>query len=294
MNPLISSHKAATFISADIFCGEPNLGTQNLCKEVLLSCKYKSRASEGLNGAAGPNVYLSYLVNPSFFHGCDLTFKIPIKSLDTPRDLRKFSPDRANILLAYLAKAGCLRCARLSCSGLLFGREAHWTWAAKKNVLTLSWKEAFCTWKRPTNLQDTWKFDGSSSQTESPCTQRLGYLGLLGVWAPGIHSVFLREQEALLQAAPVLLGACNNPTWGWTLNWVYAHCTSHLLIGWGTSLPAIWGQWYARPSLGLLKDTCSLPLLPELLFSSRQCWGWTWIWILGSRQVFHPILNIST
>lgn len=52
------------------------------------------------------NVYLSYLNEqlflPSFLE-CDLTFKIPLKSLGTPRDLRKSSTEKANILL-HLAK----------------------------------------------------------------------------------------------------------------------------------------------------------------------------------------------
>ena len=179
----------------------------------------------------------------------------------------------------------------LSCSGLLFGREAHWTWAARKNV-NIELKISICSWKRPTNLQDTWKFNGSSSQTESPCTQRLGYLGLLGVWAPGIHSVFLREQKPCSRQPLCFWGACNNPTWGWTL---ISLCPLTHLICW-----LVEGQAYPQSGAMICttlpgtfeKDTCSLPMVPgKLFFSSRPCWGWTWIWILGSRHVFYPILN---
>lgn len=82
-----------------------------ICAKSFCLVKYKSRASDGLNGDCRPK-RLSFLFErttlPSFPE-CDLTFKIPIKSLDTPRDLRKFSPDRANILLVFgKRRNGCL------------------------------------------------------------------------------------------------------------------------------------------------------------------------------------------
>ena len=189
----------------------------------------------------------------------------------------------------YLAKEetdACVVC-RLSCSGLLFGREAHWTWAARKNV-NIELKISICTWKRPTNLQDTWKFDGSGNQTKSPCTQDWGTWGV-GPWHP---FCIPQATEAVLQVALCFWGACNNPIWGWAL---ISLCPLAHLICW-----LVEGQAYRQSGAMICKtlpgtfdkDTCSLWMLPgELLFSSRPCRGWTWIWIFGSRQLFYPILN---
>lgn len=94
-----------------------------ICAKSFCLVEYKSRASDGINGPEHLSFLFEQTTLPSFLE-CDLTFRIPIKSSSTPRDLRKFSPGRANIL-PHLAKEemdACVVC-RLSCSGLLRGRE---------------------------------------------------------------------------------------------------------------------------------------------------------------------------
>lgn len=133
--------------------------------------KYKFRASDGGTGDCSPE-HLSFLFErttlPSFLE-CDLTFKIPIKSLGTPRDLRKLSTEKANIV-PRLAKEtdACVAC-RLSCSGPLCGREPHF-WGCQKKCSC--WAENQHLHLKEANRSGQGEVDGSRAHTELPCSQR--------------------------------------------------------------------------------------------------------------------------
>lgn len=104
-----------------------------ICAKSFCLVKFKFRASDGANVEGSPEhwSFLFEWTTLSSFLECDLKFKIPVESLGTPRDLRKPSMERANILL-HLAKEetdACVEC-RLSWSV----EENYWTSAARKHV----------------------------------------------------------------------------------------------------------------------------------------------------------------
>lgn len=134
------------------FSGAGQILLHKICAKSFCLVKYQFGASDGVNGDCSPE-HLSFLFErttlPSFLE-CALTFKIPIKSLGTPRDLRKLSQRKQTSSCAWQKKwmlAWRVGSAAQGCSV----EENHWTWVARKNV-NVELKISICPWKRPTEL----------------------------------------------------------------------------------------------------------------------------------------------
>lgn len=196
--------------------------------------------------------------NSSFLPECDLTLKIPIKSLGTPRDLRSSLQRQQTSSCTWQEKHRCLHDVQTQPRRAALRKRRKGTAEPRQpeNLLMLSWKQAFPLERGQQIRRTHGSWMEAVLKVSSSAVKDRG-LGASWVW-PRIHSPFLRHQSRPSPHSPVLLGSWPHPSSRTGLGSArislsnsfisFAAPSPALMVGVGTSVPAIWANDTQGPS----------------------------------------------